>query len=206
MTEGAFDTSAMALPEDNSPIVAWLASEEAGDVTGRVIEIEGGKISVENGWAHGPARDIGRRWDAAEVGPALRELLAEAPAPEPVYGALSRAPRASPGDGATGGGRPAGLVVALLRRSAAAARMQASEPATTASTGPGRQRRGWRPTAEPPQLGSTRRPSTGWPTSAGVPGRTCFLVARAGPVVRRVVLERRRPRTPRRRSSRSPSR
>ena len=69
MTEGAFDTSAMALPEDNSPIVAWLASEEAGDVTGRVIEIEGGKITVENGWAHGPSRDAGRRWDAAEVGP-----------------------------------------------------------------------------------------------------------------------------------------
>jgi NAD(P)-dependent dehydrogenase (short-subunit alcohol dehydrogenase family) len=87
MTEGAFDTSQMALPEDNSPIVAWLASEESGDVTGRVIEIEGGKITVENGWAHGPGRDRGSRWDAAEVGPALRELLAEAPAPEPVYGA-----------------------------------------------------------------------------------------------------------------------
>ena len=41
MTEGAFDTSAMALPEDNSPIVAWLASEDAGDVTGRVFEIDG---------------------------------------------------------------------------------------------------------------------------------------------------------------------
>ena len=69
MTEGAFDTSAMAVPEDNSPLVAWLASEEAGDVTGRVIEIDGGTISVENGWAHGPARDAGRRWEAAEVGP-----------------------------------------------------------------------------------------------------------------------------------------
>ncbi|MDQ4054116.1 MAG: SDR family oxidoreductase [Actinomycetota bacterium] len=87
MTEGAFDTSAMPDPADNSPIVAWLASEDAGDVTGRVIEIEGGKVTVENGWAHGPARDLGRRWDAAEVGPALRDLLAESPAPEPVYGA-----------------------------------------------------------------------------------------------------------------------
>ena len=55
MTEGAFDTSAMAVPEDNSPIVAWLASEEAGDVTGRVIEIDGSTITVENGWAHGPS-------------------------------------------------------------------------------------------------------------------------------------------------------
>ena len=77
----------MALPEDNSPLVAWLASEEAGDVTGRVIEIDGSIITVENGWAHGPSADAGARWEAANVGPALRKLLAEAPAPEPVYGA-----------------------------------------------------------------------------------------------------------------------
>jgi len=87
MTEGAFDTSAMALPEDNSPIVAWLASEEAGDVTGRVIEVDGSVITVENAWSHGPSRDAGARWEAEKVGPALRELLAEAPTPEPVYGA-----------------------------------------------------------------------------------------------------------------------
>lgn len=86
MTEGAFDTSAMALPEDNSPIVAWLASEEAGDVTGRVIEIDGSVITVENGWSHGPSRDNGARWEATGVGAALRHLLAEAPTPEPVYG------------------------------------------------------------------------------------------------------------------------
>ncbi|MFC5731417.1 MULTISPECIES: SDR family oxidoreductase [Nocardioides] len=86
MTEGAFDTSAMALPEDNSPVVAWLASEDAGDVTGRVIEIDGSTITVENGWAHGPSQDNGTRWAAVEVGPALRKLLAQAPRPEPVYG------------------------------------------------------------------------------------------------------------------------
>lgn len=87
MTDGAFDTSAMALPEDNSPIVAWLASEEAGDVTGRLIEIDGSTITVENGWVHGPSRDAGARWNAADVGPALREMFAEGPVPEPVYGA-----------------------------------------------------------------------------------------------------------------------
>lgn len=86
MTEGAFDTSAMALPEDNSPIVAWLASEDARDVTGRVIEIDGTVVTVENGWAHGPSADAGVRWEAAEVGPALRKLLGEAPEPEKVYG------------------------------------------------------------------------------------------------------------------------
>lgn len=87
MTEGAFDTSAMALPEDNSPIVAWLASVDAADVTGRVIEIDGGTITVENGWSHGPAHALGTRWSAPDVGPALRDLLAAAAAPESVYGA-----------------------------------------------------------------------------------------------------------------------
>ena len=86
MTEGAFDTSAMPEPEDNSPVVAWLASVDAGDVTGRVIEIEGGQICLEQGWTHGPTRDAGRRWEAAEVGAALRELIAEGADPEPVYG------------------------------------------------------------------------------------------------------------------------
>ncbi|ANH37060.1 Putative short-chain type dehydrogenase/reductase [Nocardioides dokdonensis FR1436] len=86
MTEGAFDTSAMPDPADNSPVVAWLASEEAGDVTGRVIEIEGGKVTVENGWTHGPAEDLGRRWETAEVGTRLRALIEQAPAPEKVYG------------------------------------------------------------------------------------------------------------------------
>lgn len=95
MTEEAF-AETMAKPEDGfdamdpanvSPVVAWLASEEAGDVTGRVIEVEGGRICVEEGWNHGPAHDIGARWEAGAVGPALRELLGKARRPEPVYGA-----------------------------------------------------------------------------------------------------------------------
>jgi NAD(P)-dependent dehydrogenase (short-subunit alcohol dehydrogenase family) len=95
MTEGAFPEMMAGVeggfdamdPANNSPIVAWLASEEAGDVTGRVIEIEGGQICVEEGWRHGPKKDIGRRWETAEVGGALRDLIAEGTPPEPVYGA-----------------------------------------------------------------------------------------------------------------------
>ena len=94
MTEAAF-ADTMARPESGfdamdpanvSPVVAWLASAESADVTGRVIEVEGGRICVEEGWRHGPAVDAGQRWDAAEVGPALRKLLAESAPPEPVYG------------------------------------------------------------------------------------------------------------------------
>ena len=94
MTEAAF-AETMARPEDGfdamdpanvSPVVAWLASAESADVTGRVIEVEGGRICVEEGWRHGPAVDLGRRWHPADVGPALHKLLAEAAVPEPVYG------------------------------------------------------------------------------------------------------------------------
>jgi len=87
MTEGAFDTSEMALPEDNSPIVAWLASEAAGHVTGRVFESDGGKLTLEDAWRHGASRDNGSRWDAAELGPVVDALIAEGATPEPVYGA-----------------------------------------------------------------------------------------------------------------------
>jgi NAD(P)-dependent dehydrogenase (short-subunit alcohol dehydrogenase family) len=86
MTEGAFDTSAMAVPEDNSPIVAWLASEASGHVTGRVFEIDGSRLTLEDAWRHGATRDAGRRWDAAELGEVVDALIAEGAQPEPVYG------------------------------------------------------------------------------------------------------------------------
>jgi NAD(P)-dependent dehydrogenase (short-subunit alcohol dehydrogenase family) len=87
MTEGAFDTSQMALPEDNSPIVAWLASEAAGHVTGRVFEIDGGLLTLEDGWRHGASRNAGRRWETAELGEVVDALIADGAVPEPVYGA-----------------------------------------------------------------------------------------------------------------------
>ncbi|SHN43669.1 SDR family oxidoreductase [Cryptosporangium aurantiacum] len=97
MTEGPF-AATMAAPDSGfdrahpgnvSPLVAWLASVEAGDVTGRVVEIEGGRICVEDGWRHGPVVERDERWAAADVGPVLRTLLAEAAPPEPPYGARS---------------------------------------------------------------------------------------------------------------------
>jgi len=68
-------------------LVVWLGSADAAGVSGRVFEVEAGKISVADGWQHGPELDIGRRWEAAEVGPAVADLLREAPTPTPVYGA-----------------------------------------------------------------------------------------------------------------------
>jgi NAD(P)-dependent dehydrogenase (short-subunit alcohol dehydrogenase family) len=79
----AFDPAA---PENISPLVAWLASARSAHVTGRMFEIEGGKVGVADGWQHGPTVDKGARWDAAELGPVVDDLLAKAPTPAPVYG------------------------------------------------------------------------------------------------------------------------
>jgi NAD(P)-dependent dehydrogenase (short-subunit alcohol dehydrogenase family) len=74
-------------PGNVSPLVLWLASKESGDVTGRMFEVEGGVISVADGWQHGPAITKDGRWEVAEIGAPLRDLLAKAPAPADVYGA-----------------------------------------------------------------------------------------------------------------------
>jgi hypothetical protein len=82
--EGEFDAMD---PANVSPLVVWLGSVGSAAVTGRVFEVEGGKIGVAGGWRHGPDFDKGARWDADEVGAVVIDLLAEAPLPTPVYGA-----------------------------------------------------------------------------------------------------------------------
>jgi NAD(P)-dependent dehydrogenase (short-subunit alcohol dehydrogenase family) len=79
----AFDAMA---PENVAPLVVWLGSPQSAHVTGRVFEVEGGKVSVADGWQHGPAVDKGARWDPAELGPVVDDLIAKAPPPAPVYG------------------------------------------------------------------------------------------------------------------------
>lgn len=82
--DGSFDVMD---PANISPLVVWLGSEEAGDVTGRVFEIEGGKVTVCDGWQRAASEDKGAKWDPAELGSVVPRLLAESPAPVPVYGA-----------------------------------------------------------------------------------------------------------------------
>jgi NAD(P)-dependent dehydrogenase (short-subunit alcohol dehydrogenase family) len=74
-------------PENVSPLVVWLGSEDAGDVTGRVFEVDGGRICLADGWRRGPTVEREERWPVDEVGPAVRALLDKSVPPEPVYGA-----------------------------------------------------------------------------------------------------------------------
>ncbi|MGY1814508.1 SDR family oxidoreductase [Blastococcus sp. SYSU D00820] len=94
MTEAVF-AERMAAPESGfdamdpanvSPLVAWLGSDEA-TVTGRVFEIEGGQLSLADGWRHGEAATKDSRWEAAEIGTAVADLVARSQPPAPVYGA-----------------------------------------------------------------------------------------------------------------------
>jgi NAD(P)-dependent dehydrogenase (short-subunit alcohol dehydrogenase family) len=84
--DGGFDAMA---PENVSPLVVWLGSIESRDVTGKVFEVEAGLIRVAEGWAHGPQIDKGAKWDPAELGPVVTDLLAKSRTPVPVYGAGS---------------------------------------------------------------------------------------------------------------------
>jgi len=82
--EDAFDAMD---PANVSPLVVWLGSAESSEVTGRVFEVEGGIIGLAEGFRHGPRVDKGARWDPAEIGPVVADLLGDAATPTPVYGA-----------------------------------------------------------------------------------------------------------------------
>ncbi|WP_369270398.1 SDR family oxidoreductase [Streptomyces sp. R11] len=82
--EAGFDAMA---PQNVSPLVVWLGSAASDGVTGRVFEVEGGRITVMEGWRAGPTADKGARWTPQEAGEAAVKLLGEAGVPGAVYGA-----------------------------------------------------------------------------------------------------------------------
>ena len=81
--DGSFDYWA---PENVSSLVAWLVSVQSAQVTGRVFEAEGGKISIADGWRSTEGVDKGARWEPAEVGSAVEQLLARELPAQKVYG------------------------------------------------------------------------------------------------------------------------
>jgi NAD(P)-dependent dehydrogenase (short-subunit alcohol dehydrogenase family) len=94
MTEGAFG-DAMKAPDEGfdvndpanvSPFVAWLASRQSAGVSGRVWEVFGGTITVFDGYRREQMVDVGKRWDANDIGPAVEDLLTKAQPLVKVYG------------------------------------------------------------------------------------------------------------------------
>ena len=64
---------AMRDPKWVSPIVAYLASKEAQDITGRVIQAGVGRLAVCEGWRRGA--EVEQVEDPAEAGRLLRQML-----------------------------------------------------------------------------------------------------------------------------------
>ena len=80
---GQFDPFAA---ENISPLVVWLGSTESAEVTGRVFNVAGGRISIADGWRRGAEQDKGERWNPAELGSVVEQILGEA-APNETLGA-----------------------------------------------------------------------------------------------------------------------
>jgi NAD(P)-dependent dehydrogenase (short-subunit alcohol dehydrogenase family) len=62
-------------PENVAPTVVWLGSAGSAGVTGCVFELEGGRITLCDGWNDGPSVDKRARWLPAEVGAAVAGLI-----------------------------------------------------------------------------------------------------------------------------------
>jgi len=94
MTEGAF-ADKMKKPEsgfdvqdpDNiAPTVVWLGSAASAGVTGCIFDIEGGRITIADGWNDGPTFDKHAKWDPREIGPVVADLLAKRRPQKKVWG------------------------------------------------------------------------------------------------------------------------
>lgn len=73
-------------PANVAPLVVWLGSALSSNVTGRVFEVEGGKISIADGWRTTKGVDKGAKWKPAEITDAMKELLAKEVPAQKVYG------------------------------------------------------------------------------------------------------------------------
>jgi len=72
--EGEWDPRAA---DNIAPLVTWLASPESAGITGQVFLVGGGRINVAEGWRRGPGVDNGARWDPAELGKVVPDLVSQ---------------------------------------------------------------------------------------------------------------------------------
>ncbi|MCY1358898.1 hypothetical protein D9M69_454470 [compost metagenome] len=66
--------------------MVWLGSEASVEVTGQMFEVEGGKLSIADGWRRGPQLDRQGRWAVGEMGDAVAQLMTQAVPAAKVYG------------------------------------------------------------------------------------------------------------------------
>ena len=81
--EGGFDHYD---PANVAPLVVWLCSPLSASVTGKVFEVEGGKLAIATGWHTGPIQDKQARWQAGELSDVVAALIEQSPKAQKVYG------------------------------------------------------------------------------------------------------------------------
>ena len=75
---GAFDAMD---PANVSPLVAWLCSVESRGVNGRVFEVEGGRLSLMEGWSRGPSFEGASRLEPEDLHEIVNRLLSREAVP-----------------------------------------------------------------------------------------------------------------------------
>lgn len=83
--DGAEDPYA---PEHVAPVAAWLLSDAARDISGRVLEVGGGTIALADGWRQAASCSLPADADVAAAGALVEHLMATAPVPKPVLRAV----------------------------------------------------------------------------------------------------------------------
>jgi NAD(P)-dependent dehydrogenase (short-subunit alcohol dehydrogenase family) len=76
VSEGDFDALA---PENVAPMVAYLASDAAADITGQVFYVQGGLVQLYQGWTPVAEIDKGDRWTPSELAERVPQLFADRP-------------------------------------------------------------------------------------------------------------------------------
>ena len=69
--ENKFDAMAK---ENISPLIAYLGSDEAQDITGRIFSIRGGRLEFFNPWQIANTIDIEKQWTVADIHEKIRDL------------------------------------------------------------------------------------------------------------------------------------
>jgi NAD(P)-dependent dehydrogenase (short-subunit alcohol dehydrogenase family) len=64
-------------PASVSAVVAWLLSEDASEVSGETLEVNGGYLGVMEAWRRGPSVASEQPWTPSEIGGRAREILAD---------------------------------------------------------------------------------------------------------------------------------
>ncbi|OIP88619.1 MAG: hypothetical protein AUK24_07750 [Syntrophaceae bacterium CG2_30_49_12] len=89
--EGKFDALG---PQNVSPVVVYLASEEAGDIHGEVFRVGGGNVWVMRGWTSMKRISKAGEWDLDELGKKIKSDLLAGLAPkeqmETIFGEMSK--------------------------------------------------------------------------------------------------------------------